>query len=582
MTGEFATRWVRTVVPSWLYRWLLPVGWGAAVAVSIFTGEDIPCSVEDPAYCGPDPVFSAAFVACLASLLLLWWQPVVALTAGVVFMVLELRYDDFVEARIAWTVYGAACVALLCWMLAAGREQRSLVMRSQRRQVQVPAASAVGLTLRLGVAGALMLAGIAALLLMNWQDGREEAHLQRAVEQTAVVKAQGEEGEIILELPNGRTHTVTMFDDHETGAQIPVFVDLADAEWIRPVAEPADYTYWITAAGSAWLLAALLVLRDLKVRRARPRRSWLAQGLPVRVEPDTSEAFAVYSADGDVLLGFIELTPDDENAELELLKAFDALGEDEEEVPRRYRQELSAKLQKYRGDALLVGELAERAWPTILIGGHVFRPERSFRAPRQVLWWRELADGFDGPLSAQNLPPEPEIDPATELPVLPWEAPLEPRFWWSKPALIALVAGLPVAAAAFALWGDWFVAVCVLVLGTVLIHIAAFPVFFRVTATATHLWVRAGWFEQVVPWRAVVAIDLDEDRLNIETDNDWHVLKGIATGQVEQVTAIFEALRLRSATAAVEKERMRPAPALWLELGFLVVGTLILVGVGLA
>ncbi len=573
MTGELAARWAGSVVPSWIYRWLLPAGWAVAIMVSMVAGDEQPCSAADPAFCGPDRLFSVVMVVCLASVVLLWWQPIVAAAAGVLFVVFELRFDDLAEAQVVWTIYGAACAALLYWMLTARQKQRSLALRAQRRQVQVPAAASVGVTARLLVAGALVIAGVAVLLLMRWQDGREAEHLQRAVEQTAVVKAHGEEDDLILELPDGSTHTVTMYDDYEVGAQIPVFVDPADGDWVRPLAEPADYSNWITVAGGACVVAGLFVLQDARLRRARPRRAWLAQGLPVWIEPDTSSAFAVYSADGAVLLGFAYLELDDEDADLELLEAFDVLGD--EEVPPKYRDELLARLQQYRGEALLVGELAERAWPTILIGEHVLRPARPFRTPRQLPWQRETAEGMDGPPRVQGLPPEPEIEPATDLPVLPWEAPLEPRYWWAQPALVALMTGLPVAAALFALWDDWYVAIGIVLFGTELIHLAAVQVFFRVTATATQLWVRNGWVEQLLPWHSVTAVDIDADRLNIETDDDWHVLKGVSTDQMKRVAAVFEALRLR-AVATAEKQRRRPAPALWLEIGFLAVGGLIL------
>ncbi|GAB3946139.1 hypothetical protein GCM10029976_073180 [Kribbella albertanoniae] len=576
MTREMAARWAGSVVPSWLYRWLLPVGWAVAIVVSMVAGDEVRCSVEDPAYCGPDRTFSLVMIVCLASVALLWWQPMVAVAAGVLFVAFELRFDDLAEAKLAWTIYGALCAALLCWMLTASQKQRSLVRRAQRRQVQVPAAAPVGVTARLLVAGALVLVGVAALLLMRWQDGQEAEHLQRAVEQTAVVKAYGEEDDVILELPDGRTHTVTMYDDYEIGAQIPVLVDPADGDWVRPVAEPADYTHWITVAGGAWVLAGLFALRDARLRRSRPRRAWLAQGLPVRIEPDASSGFAVYSADGAVLLGFVQLEADDDDTDLELLEAFDALDEENEAIPPKYRRELLARLQQYRGEALLVGDLAERAWPTVLLGEHVFRATRPFRTPRQLPWWRESTDGVDGPPNAQDLPPEPEIEPAADLPVLPWEAPLEPRYWWARPALAALLVGLPVAAAVFATWDDWIVAIGIVAFGTELVHLASVQVFFRVTATATQLQVRNGWFEQLLPWTSVTAVEVDENWLNVDTDDELHVLRGVATDQVERVASVFEALRLRAAATGEKKVRRRPAPALWLEIGFLVVGALIL------
>ena len=102
----------------------------------------------------------------------------------------------------------------------------------------------------------------------------------------------------MLEMADGSTRTVSVIDHYETGAQIPVLVDPADRDWIRLRTEPADYTPWYTVAGGAWALAILLLLRDIRRRRARPRQAWAAEALPVRIDADASAGFAVRSTDG--------------------------------------------------------------------------------------------------------------------------------------------------------------------------------------------------------------------------------------------------------------------------------------------
>ena len=84
MSADLAKRWAGTVVPSWVYRWLMPVLWVAATTVSLVTTEDVPCT-EDPSICAPDVAFALTLVPAFASLVLWWWQPRVAAVAGLVF-----------------------------------------------------------------------------------------------------------------------------------------------------------------------------------------------------------------------------------------------------------------------------------------------------------------------------------------------------------------------------------------------------------------------------------------------------------------------------------------------------------------
>ncbi|TDD60153.1 hypothetical protein E1263_12015 [Kribbella antibiotica] len=541
MTGELAARWVRAVVPSWIYRWLMPVGWVAALVVSAIsdTGN---CSIDDP--CGPDRTFSLVMIVCFASLALWWWQPTLAAAAGVLFLVLDLRYDDVAGARTAWTVYGAVCAAVLVWLVASSRRQRLLVAGVPRRQLSIPAAARPGVTARVLLASALVVVGVAALFVMRWQDQREDAHLQRAVEQTAVVERVTNDGDLVLKLPDGRTHTTTLTDDYAVGAQIPLLVDPADTDWFRPRAEPADNTWWYTVAGGAWLLALLLALRDVQMRRARPPQSWTGQGLPVQIEPAASMAFAVRSADGAVLLGFVDLELDDEESDMALAEAFDALDDEEAEAPARLRQEWEGTLRKYRGEALLIGDLAEGSWPTIVLGDQVMRPVAPFRAPRLVLWRKESVEGLsDEP--DEDVPAKSEIEPARDLPQLPWVVPVRSQ-WWERPLWIAALVLTPAAAWLLPRWFDTYAGIAACVLGLQLVHFVGNQVFYRITTTATVVSIRSGWFERGLLWRSVKAIDVAENRVELETgDDDWVVF---TVDEPQQVAGVFEALRLRSNT----------------------------------
>ncbi|MFI5730487.1 hypothetical protein ACIA49_10250 [Kribbella sp. NPDC051587] len=562
MTGELAAQWVRMVVPSWIYRWLMPVGWlGAVVASVAATGR---CSVTDPTVCGPDQAFSLAMVLCFASLVLWWWQPILAAAAGMLFAVCDHELGDAAGAQTAWTIYGVLCALMFGWLVISRMRQRSLVSGLPRRAVSIPAAERVGLSIRLVAAGVLIVVGVAALFVMRWQDHREDVHVRRAVAQTAVVESQTKDGDLVLQLPDDSKRTITMADDYAIGAEIPVLVDPMDTDWIRARAELADNTPWSTAAGGAWVLALLLVVRDLQLRRARPRRLWTGQGLPVRIEPDASGTFGVMSADGTVLLGFLSLELDDEDRDAELYDAFDALDEEEDEAPGRLRREWERTLQLYRSEALLVGDLAAGSWPTIVLGEQVMRPVSPFAPPRRSPWSKEslngLPDSWDDLDDDEDSADErDEIDAAQELPGLPWAVPLEPEQWWERPAWVAALVLTPVAAWLLPLLLDDKVpGVMAAVLGINLVHFAGSQVFFRVIATASEVRVRSGWFERSTPWRAVRSIDITKDRLDLETAGDeWVVVGGVAADRVQQVAGVFQALRQRSETGLASR-RLSP------------------------
>ncbi|HEY9335613.1 MAG TPA: hypothetical protein VIQ79_14370 [Kribbella sp.] len=578
MTGALAARWARTVVPSWTYRWLLPAVWLGAIVASVI-GDTSNCSVEHPTVCGPDRTFSLAMIACFASLALLWWQPIVAALAGLVFMALDLRYDDVASARVAWTVYGALCAVLLVWVFTSCLRQRSLAGRMHPEQVQIPEAARIGVTSRLLVAVALALVGAAAFGLMSWQDQREEIHLRRAVEQTAVAKSLNDEGELALQLPDGSGRTVSVAGDYDTGEQIPILVDPADRDWLRLRAELADYTFWYTVAGGAWLLSLLFALRDLRLRRARPRRSWSGPAMPVRIDPHVSGAFTVRSADGTVLLGFLEAGLDDEEGDLRLLEAFSALDDEEQgDAPAKLKREWAQTLNRYRGDALLVGDLAEGSWPTLVFGGQTLRPVSPFRAPRKLPWHDETAGSLPTDFEpAEDLPTAPPVEPARDVPMLPWEVPLQARSWWSLPALIAVLLVGPLAVGAFANWGDWYAALMATLAGAQLVHSLGSRALFRVTATATDLWIRTGWTDRRLSWRAVESVEVEDEALSLEAGDDWHVVGGIADKDLPQVAAVFETLRLRSHTGLPEEPvTRRPSPVLLINAVYVAVCGLIL------
>jgi hypothetical protein len=155
---------------------------------------------------------------------------------------------------------------------------------------------------------------------------------------------------------------------------------------------------------------------------------------------------------------------------------------------------------------------------------------------------------------------------------------MEPVPWWCRPALIAVVLAAPIAVGALASLGEWVGAFVALTTGGSLIHHLEQQVFYRVVAAATEVRIRTGWFERVVDWRSVASVEIEEDRVSLEVDEDWHVIGGIRTGQTARVASVFEALRHRARTGLpAHAGRRRIAPALLIEGGYLAVCALVLV-----
>jgi hypothetical protein len=114
--------------------------------------------------------------------------------------------------------------------------------------------------------------------------------------------------------------------------------------------------------------------------------------------------------------------------------------------------------------------------------------------------------------------------------------------------------------------------------GAQLVHSLGSRALFRVTATATDLWIRTGWLERRLSWRVVDSVEVEEDGLSLEAGDDWHVVGGIADKELANVAAVFETLRLRSHTGLPEEPiARRPSPVLLINAIYVAVCVLILV-----
>lgn len=559
LDAEVARQWVAAVVPSWVYRYVLSVLWVAAVVVSV-ASDDSRCSQDDPSICGADATFSIALVACLGSLVFWWWMPRVAAALGITFAVLDLLFDDIPEAQIAWAAYGMACLALLAWMAHSRNRQVAITRDLARRPVVVPPAEPVGFTWRLGAMGLAIVVAAVSLLVMNRQDAEERDHLSRAVEHSAKVVAELDEGEIELAIPNGPNHKVTPIEKYVVGERIAVLVDPDDSSWFRLVAEPVDNTWWYTVGGGALLLGVLLVGTDLRARQIRPRRRVTTAGVPVRMAPDAGMRFAVFAAndlDFEHVLGFVDALPDDPDQAGELDAAYDLLDEEEAEfVPATVRRTWADGLRKYQGNALLVGDLAEGSWVTLVIGDTVMRASSPLRAVRiSPLEWlpgslgerfgREEFEGLSTVVESGEEEPE-SAEPAEDVPPLPWRVPIEPAPWWAKLLLVA-----PFVVAPPVLWvnpGDWWLGILALGAGGSGLNFACLYLLHRVVFEADAMEIRSTTQVHRVPWQGVESIEVAGPQITFETDEDFHVVGGLDEERTtpQYVASVAEALRVRS------------------------------------
>ncbi|MFC0626508.1 hypothetical protein [Kribbella deserti] len=520
LDAEVARRWLAVVVPSWIYRYLLPALWAAAVAVSLAFGDEVPCSEQDPSSCGPDVSFALSLVICLASLVLWWWMPRLAACFGIAFAALEVAFDDTPEAVAAWGTYGGLCLLLLAWFAISRNRQLARTRDLARRPVVLPPAERTGFTWPLAALAVAIVVAVAGMAAMRLQDAE-------------------------------------------------------DPDWFGMVAEPADNTWWYTVSGSALLLGVLLAGRDLQRRRNRPTRPVTTTGLPVRIAPAAGMRLGVFAADDlkfENVLGFVGALPDDPDQAGELDAAYDVLEKDVTEfAPASVRRQWETDLRKYQGNALLVGDLTDGAWVTLVLGDTVMRASRPFRAPRtnplDVLPFARGREEFDGLSADEDLSAGDEqyedsevvevAQPAGEVPALPWQVPLEPAPWWSRLLLVA-----PFLIAPPVLWfdpGAWQTALLVVAAGGSGINFACLQLLQRLTFEADVLAIRSTNQIHRVPWQDLRAIDVAGRQITFETEHDLHVVGGFDDKRTtpEYVASVAETIRRQARPASAQ---IRPAP----------------------
>ena len=411
-TATDARAWARASWHPWL-RYAVVAAWVGSVAAAVI-GDTHPCTVAHP--CGPDLSFAYAIVLLFASVVLLWWRPVLACLAGVGFGVLEVLYDEVQSARVAFTGFGLLCAALALYIDASRRRQRLLVDRAGARRLSLPPgvrpapsrrdapvhaagqmvedlvlSDAAGVVHRLDAhwarrlaAGLLALGAAGAWAWYDHQVDEERQHLSRAVEVQARVGGPGSDEftqrlEVLDPLPGRPTQVeIEPLEDLERGSVHPLLLDPSDPDWARLVAEPADSTPWASLGLGLAALAGLLVLREVEVRRAR---SQLSAG-----EHPALAVRALRTPDGDCLVLA---------ADAALAVARFACDPPPDHHARQHSSPAPAAPAPEAGhdvdtaspveDAVLLGDLRERGWAALLTATGVVMPQGPLTVFREPL-----------------------------------------------------------------------------------------------------------------------------------------------------------------------------------------------------
>jgi len=298
-----ARRWATGAVPTWVPR-ALAAGWLLATVVAeIVNSPD--CTPADPSVCSTDPGYAAAAAALLATPVLLLTAPLLGCLAGVLFTAAELRWETQPVPLALFAGHGAACLAVLCWLLAARRHQAAVAATVPGR-LTVPGRPPAYRAWRWGAA-VLLLLGAAALVAYGVLVRQDRAHLaaaERVPVRVAVVEP--DDSRITVELPGGRQVRLEVVDTapYQVGGTVPALVD---GEWVRLVAEPPDRTLPLAVGVCLIGLAAARAGCGRHRRRALDRLATTGgPAVTVRVR-DEGAHVVLWSADGRRAFGRVLL-----------------------------------------------------------------------------------------------------------------------------------------------------------------------------------------------------------------------------------------------------------------------------------
>jgi hypothetical protein len=541
----------------------------AALAVS-FAFDDQHCTPADPSVCGPDPAFTWALVALVATPVLLWWRPALGCLAGVVYTVLDLAFDPIPEARLAFGLHGLACLVVLALLLGDRRRGRigpGLLPTAARPpappldEVRLP--SRFGL--RTGAGAVLTLCALPLFAYYLSQEADEHRHLQRARVVTATVLRPVDDGYAVeLRLPGGREVRVDTIESYPRGRSMPVRVDPADPTWVRLVSEPADDTGWASAGLGALLLAGLLLERDLAAHRARRRLrsqtratavavSWDGGALrvfPPGAEPP-DEPVAVFSVVGP------QAPPGQDEGEDEADQDWrDVSAEAFGQAWRRDEAPTGGTGPLVREPAVAVGHLHHGGWAAVVAGPLTFWPRTPLAPSRDgvVRRFRSLTGSGDREpdltwdddgLPGRTVPAAPTI-PAD----LPWLLTGSRRT--RALAALSLVAGGLGGPTAGHLFGFSRIGIGLVTAATFVVLRGWTDLTHRVRIAHPGVRIVATLQQYDVPWEHVLGARVDDEAVWIAWAPDEVIDVGPFPGPPpERVAAVIDALRDRALAVGV-------------------------------
>ena len=547
-----AREWAR-LVPWWVPRVVLTVGWVAATTVAIVV-SDQPCTPSDPSVCGPALWFGYAGGLLLATPILLWTVPLAGCVTGALFSLLDVVYDTGQGIHIAFALFGSGC-ALMAWWLVVGRRRQTVLMRRVAGETRVavspePIAS-FGPRVVLGVV-LLMTAG-ASLLWYRHQVAGIDEHLAAAQRiEVPVTALDPAASQIVVRLDASTTISIEVVsvDTYHVGESVPVFADRrGDQPWVQLVAEPDDETFWLSVAVLAAVLAGIVLGRQWRARMGCRRlgRS-AAPAVDLLVEPDSRgrAVLRVPEPGGRgprlAIVPVVYASPDaaqDEDAEQSERGEWSQLW-----TPA----ERAAFARSWRGEdtsgefdqpppwqpappqpATVVGDLRDGGWVALITDEHMLVPTAPLRMvrPRLIMPWRrdvDVSDEEDRQRPGDLLPGHP-VGPAAAAPPLPLVLRARRRdrvlgallLLAAPTALLAVLVGLP---------EDWWQALAVLWTGGAVATRGWMRRSARVILQQAFLEVRAGFRRFRVPWARLHGVRQSDDRLYLAGDPDFGVQVG--------------------------------------------------------
>lgn len=541
----------RRLVGQGLPRWVTPVlltGWLAAITVALITDPGV-CDPRDPSVCAPDHVFAWAFVVAVATPILLLWMPLLGCLAGVLFAIADLLFDPIEAAHPGFALHGSACAVAVFLHLRARAGQRAVLADLTRDEHAAPlglAGEPAGLhPAVVTLSAVLVLVAVGSLAWERHVIAQERQHLDRAVVTRAeVIDVEPDDYQLHLAVGEGLDDRkrvrveVLDTDPYPVGSQVDVRLDPRDPSWVRLVAEPQDPTGWENLTYACLLLAALLIGRQVRRRRALAR---LVVGqhpaFQVVLGPDPTGNLLLRSRDGATLGRYypsLLAEPEPESHEDEDEHEFDWELE-VEEFGRLWRGEVTeselAQPEEPVAFAVLQGDVRDRGWCLLITDERVIMPAAPVRigireGSRREALKRQLPTGL------HRLVPEPPADPehwegvpgvpvVTRLAGLSLPLSAAPQLSRRvRAGLEGLAIGLvaPVFIGLFA--ESWFQRIMATVLGASLLGSRLAPAFQRVTLTRESLLLRTGGSISVLPWERVLGVRREGSRLYVALDPD--------------------------------------------------------------